>query len=198
MRRSLRAVIAVLLLGGLWAAPVAAAGGPAPTEPCVPGTVLEDASGVKWLCIYDELYGGPRWDLLPSGQAGARAWLHRSSSTGCVLGYAGLNGSSGGGASTIARSYRWPCAGAADRSSQPAGELRVRTVIQRFNGTWTVCRDTGYAYNTTASTGWRVGIDMGAGADCGSGTYRAWGFGAIYQGGAWRGSSLTTPTLFLR
>ncbi len=201
MRRLLRVVVTavtVTLFGVVSPAVVIAGAGGAPAEPCVPGTVWEDpSSGVKWLCIYDEMYGGPRWDVLPSGQSGARTWLARSSTYGCVLGAAGLSAASGGGASVIARSYRWPCAGAADRSSQPIGEIRVRMVIQHFGGTWTLCRDTGYAYNTSAATGWRAGIDMGGAPDCGTGMYRAWGFGAIYQGGAWRGSSLLTPSLFL-
>ena len=38
---------------------VHAAGAAAPTEPCVPGTVWEDqTSGVKYLCVYDEVFGG--------------------------------------------------------------------------------------------------------------------------------------------
>ena len=58
--------------------------------------------------------------------------------------------------------------------------------------------DSGYVYNTTTAWSWRVGIDMGSLADCGSGSYRAWGYAALYQGGAWRGSSLTTLALPLR
>ena len=36
--------------------PVQAGAGPPPNEVCVPGTVWEDlVSGVKYICIYDEL-----------------------------------------------------------------------------------------------------------------------------------------------
>jgi hypothetical protein len=38
---------------------------------------------------------------------------------------------------------------------------------------------------------------MGAAADCGSGTYRAIGFGSFYQGFLWRGGSLVSPSAWL-
>ena len=80
-------------------ATVRGAGGPAPNESCVPGTVWEDlASGVKYICIYDELYGGPRWELLSGGQRGASAWLYRSSTYGCASGQVGLTSLGGSGA----------------------------------------------------------------------------------------------------
>lgn len=174
--------------------------GGAPPEPCVPGTTWEDpASGVTWLCIYDELYGGSRWDILPTAtQRGVAAWLYRSSTYGCLFGQAGLTGPTGGGADAIMRTYRWPCRGALDRITQPAGELRSRAVIQVYAGGWSTCRDTGYLYNTGTASGWLAGFDMGAAADCGVGTYRAWGFGGFLQGGAWRLGSLITPSMPLR
>ena len=193
----------LLLIAGLLAAVgapgVRAGGGPAPGESCVPGTVWEDpASGVKYLCVYDELYGGTRWELLSSGQRGATAWLYRSSSLGCLRGQTGLASAGGGGAAAIARSYRWPCQRAAERSTQPAGELRARTVLQVYDGGWRTCRDTGYVVNTSAASGWLAGIDMGGAPDCGAGTYRAIGYGSMFQGGAWRTGSVVTPSLALR
>jgi hypothetical protein len=199
--RGMRLIVAsVMLVRLLGLAPVAAAaGGPAPGENCVPGTVWEDlASGVKYICIYDELYGGTRWELLASSQRGARSWLYRSSTQGCLFGTVGLSALSGGGADTIARTYRWPCSTAADRISQPAGELRTRIVVQRYGGgSWSTCRDSGYHYSTQPSGGWLAGLDMGSAADCGSGTYRALGFGAFYQGFLWRGGSLFSPWAWL-
>lgn len=178
---------------------VSAAGGPAPGETCVPGTVWEDTtSGVKYLCIYDEGYGGTRWELISSGQRGRAAWLYRSSTYGCLYGTAAITSIGGSGADAIMRTYRWPCLGVADRVSQPAGEIRSRIVIQAYAGTWSTCRDSGYLYNSTAASGWLAGLDMGVAADCGSGTYRAWGYGSFLQGGAWRGGTLATPSLFLR
>jgi hypothetical protein len=38
---------------------------------------------------------------------------------------------------------------------------------------------------------------MGMAADCGSGSYRAVGTGAFYEGGLWRGGTLFTPYLWL-
>jgi hypothetical protein len=176
-----------------------AGGGPAPTESCVPGTIWEDtASGVKYLCVYDELYGGTRWERLESGQTGSEGWLYRSSSLGCAYGQVGLTTIGGYGADSLIRGYRWPCQRSADRVNQPAGELRSRILIQRYNGGWSTCRDTGYLYSTTSANGWLAGLRMGIAADCGSGSYRAWGYGSFYQGGAWRGGSRITPVLPFR
>ena len=41
-------------------------------------------------------------------------------------------------------------------------------------------------------------FDMGSVADCGAASYRAWGYGAILQGGAWRSGSQVTASLYLR
>jgi hypothetical protein len=200
MHRVQRAASAIALVAALLG-PVssALAAGPGPSETCVAGTIWEDpASGVKYICIYDEAYGGTRWELLSGGQTGGRAWLARSSSTGCALGTVGITSLGGSGAAAFVRSYRWPCTTAAHRLSQPAGELRIRVLVQRYDGGWATCRDTGYRYSTTAASAWTTGIDMGTAADCGAGTYRVWGFGALYQGGAWRGGALASPPLALR
>lgn len=180
-------------------AAASAAAGPAPNEVCVPGTVWEDlTSGVKYICIYDELYGGSRWELLKSGQRGGEAQPYRSATNGCVDLAAAISMTSGGGADSVVRSYRWPCAHQWDRTTQPPGELRSRVVIQRYGSSgWSTCRDTGFAYNTATAYGWVAGIDMGSGADCGSGSYRALGFGGFFQGGSWRNASLTTPSAWL-
>jgi hypothetical protein len=191
------AVLAAVLLAAL--VPVAArVATPGPSEPCVPGTVWEDrSSGVKYICVYDELYGGSRWELLSSSQTGASLFTYRSSAYGCVFDTVALSLLGGGGGNTFVRSFRWPCAGAGDRASQPPGELRIRTVLQRFGTSWANCRDTGYAYNAAYAWSLVGGYDMGAAPDCGAGTYRTWGIGQLYQGGAWRGSGLATPSLFI-
>lgn len=194
----------LLLLSGLLLAVlgtpavVAAAAGPAPGDACVPGTVWEDpASGVKYLCIYDEAFGGPRWVLLSDGQRGTQGTPFRSATQGCLHLAVGLSALSGGGADAVARSYRWPCT-SGYRLSQPAGELRSRVVIQRYSGTtWTTCRDTGYLYNTAPAYGWVAGVDMGGASDCGSGSYRAIGYGGLYQGGVWRTGSYATTSAWL-
>lgn len=170
-----------------------------PTEPCVPGTIWEDVtSGVKYLCIYDELYGRPRWDLLDDGQSGSEGFTSRSSTTGCALDTIAISGVSGGGGNAMVRSMRWPCLTYGDRSPEPPGELRIRTVIQSYaNGIWATCRDSGYQYNNALTASLVGGIDMGATPDCGPRYYRTWGFGQVYQGGAWRGSALYSPYLWL-
>jgi hypothetical protein len=193
-----RALLGALLVGVVMAGGAVAAT-PAPTEPCVAGTVWEDqASGVKYLCVYDELYGGTRWELISSGQRGNRAWTYRSSTDGCIFLTVGLT-SIGGleGGNTFLRSYRWPCATVADRSFQPPGELRVRTVLQRYTTTWATCRDSGYG--TNAGSAWTLvaGLRMGKAADCGPGLYRTLGYGQVFQGGAWHGTSLLTPSMWL-
>ena len=192
------------LAGALLAGCVLAAGaagparaGNAPPEPCVPGTVWEDlGSGVKYICIYDEIYGGSRWEVLASSQSKGEASF-RSPSFGCARVTIGLSGLSGGGGDTMIRTSRWPCDGPGDRVAQPAGELRVRAVLQRYTTAWGTCRDTGYIYNTTTAFGWVAGLDMGTAPDCGVGYYRTWGVGGFYQGGAWRVTSTATPSLWI-
>ena len=179
--------------------PVLAAAGPPPNEVCVPGTIWEDlTSGVKYICIYDELYGGSRWELLESGrQRGTEEQPFGSSTYGCLDLYAAITGLNGSGADASVRTYRWPCTHQWERVPQPIGELRSRVVIQRYSGSaWSTCRDSGYAYNTSTAYGWVMGIDMGAGADCGSGTYRALGFGGFYQAG-WHTGGVIVPSLWL-
>jgi hypothetical protein len=192
-------IVCALLLAVLGSPDTAlAAEGPAPGDACVPGTVWEDqASGVKYLCIYDEAFGGPRWVLLSSGQRGVQGMPYRSTLDGCLHLAVGLSAMSGGGADTVARSYRWPCT-SGYRVAQPIGELRSRVVIQRYSGsTWSTCRDTGYRYNSGAAFGWVAGIDMGGASDCGAGSYRAVGYGGYYQGGSWRSGSYATPSAWL-
>lgn len=173
---------------------------PAPSEPCVAGTVWEDlASGVKYLCVYDELYGGTRWELLAGGQRGNESWTYRSSVNGCTFLTVGLTSIGGeGGGNALVRSFRWPCATIADRSVQPPGQIRVRTVLQRYGTKWGTCLDSGYG--TNAGSAWTLvaGMRMGKSADCGPGLYRTLGYGQVYQGGAWHGTSLLTPAIWLR
>lgn len=190
------AFVAVFLVGLL---PIgASAATPGPSEPCVAGTVWEDlSSGVKYLCVYDELYGGTRWELLSSGQTGSSLFTYRSSIYGCTFNIVALSMLSGGGGNSMVRSFRWPCAKFGDRTYQPPGELRVRTLLQRFGSSWSNCRDTGFSYNASTATSLVGGYDMGGTPDCGAGPYRTWGTGQLYQGGAWRGSSLTTPALYI-
>lgn len=191
------AALAAVLLTAM--APVgASAATPGPSEPCVAGTIWEDlSSGVKYICIYDELYGGTRWELLSSGQTGSGLFTSRSSIYGCTFNMVALTMITGGGGNSMVRSLRWPCVGSGDRLYQPAGELRVRTVLQQFTSSWTTCRDTGFAYSNTAAWSLVGGIDMGGAPDCGVGIYRTWGTGQFFQGGAWRGSSLGTPALYI-
>lgn len=191
------ACVAVLIVLSAPASVVAAGGG-APSEACVPGTVWEDpASGVKYLCIYDETFGGPRWVLLSDGQRGSAGMPFRSSVDGCLHLAVGLSARSGGGADAVVRSYRWPCT-SGYRTAQPTAELRSRVIVQRYGPTgWGTCRDTGYLYNSSVAFGWVSGIDMGTASDCGSGSYRAVGFGAFYQSGLWRGGSFVSPSAWL-
>jgi hypothetical protein len=85
-----------------------------------------------------------------------------------------------------------------DKLFQPAGELRARTRLQRWTGSaWQECKDTGYQYSNTSAYSWVVGFNMFGSPDCGNGSYRNIGYGSFYQSGAWRGSSLTSPSLYM-
>jgi hypothetical protein len=81
---------------------------------------------------------------------------------------------------------------------QPSGEIRCRTVIQRWNGSgWVSIVDTGYYYNTTSAWGWLKGYDMGAYPDGGVGTYRVTGYGWVYDAGLWRGGYWVSPSRYM-
>ena len=87
---------------------------------------------------------------------------------------------------------------AIQRIKTRARALRSRVILQRYGPSgWATCRDTGYLYNTGAAFGWVAGVDMGTAADCGSGSYRAIGYGSFYQGGGWRGGGYLTPVAWL-
>lgn len=201
VRRSVALTLLAIALALVGPMGVRAGDGPTPSEGCVPGTVWEDpGAGVKYLCIYDEAYGGTRWELLASaGQRGIAGWLYRSSAHGCLFGQTSITALGGSGADALVRSYRWPCRTAADRTNQPVGELRSRVQLQVYAGSgWTTCRDTGYRYSHLVASGWLASFDMGSVADCGTGSYRAWGLGGFLQGGAWRTGSQVTISLYLR
>ena len=71
-------------------------------------------------------------------------------------------------------------------------------MVQRYGASgWTTCRDTGYVYSSSVAFGWVAGVDMGTASDCGSGSYRAIGYGAFYQGGSWRAGPYVTPSAWL-
>lgn len=79
--------------------------------------------------------------------------------------------------------------------SQPAGEIRVRDVIQRSGAT---CVDTGWKYNASSSVNAFTHPNMGLVPDCGSGYYRSVGYGQVWQSGAWRGGSWTTANIWMQ
>ena len=122
--------VALVLLGAPTA--VVAAAGPVPSEACVPGTVWEDpGSGVKYLCIYDEVFGGPRWVLLSDGQRGTSGMPYRSTVDGCLHLAVGLSALSGGGARcrrplvSLAVHERIPRRPADRRAAQPGDPAAI-------------------------------------------------------------------------
>lgn len=67
-----------------------------------------------------------------------------------------------------------------------------------FSGaSWQECHDTGYVYSNVSAYSWVVGFNMFSVPDCGNGSYRNIGYGSFYQSGAWRGTSLTSPSLYM-
>jgi hypothetical protein len=80
---------------------------------------------------------------------------------------------------------------------QGSGEIRSRVVFQKWNGSsWVTCKDSGYGYSNGAVSEWAQSYNMYTAADCGAGTYRVISYGYMYDGGAWRGSHITTPTCY--
>jgi hypothetical protein len=153
------------------------------------------------ICIYDEETGQGRWAVWGGGQASVEGYTYSSSSIGCAHNMVGVisqyYGGNYNGGSSIVRSLYWPC-NFNNRLWQPAGELRARTVLQRWNGSsWVGCQDTGYFYSNTSSYSWMVGFNMFSAPDCGVASYRNWGYGSFYQSGAWRGTYRISPSMYM-
>lgn len=173
-------------------------------------TVIDPETQWVWRCTY----GGdnwPEWIWLPLGDI---SWLkdeefwgtQGSLAQGCVNALSGITNNIPtfgvlGGSSSV--SSLW--AGYDNdgklcdyHRTQPPGELRVRGVTSRWNGSqWVLCVDTGYIYN--GSTAWSIVASrtMGTVADCGSGYYRQETTGQIYDSGAWRVNSRTSPSRWM-
>lgn len=80
---------------------------------------------------------------------------------------------------------------------QGSGELRARVVFEKWNGSsWVTCVNSGYTYSNGAMSEWKRSHNMGATADCGSGSYRVRSYGHMYDGGAWRGGNYVTVPCF--
>jgi hypothetical protein len=84
------------------------------------------------------------------------------------------------------------------KKTQPPGELRARTYIQRWNGSsWYTCRDTGYTYSNVNAYSWMEGYNMGSTPDCGSGYYRGFGYGHLWESSVWRGGYRISPSIWM-
>jgi hypothetical protein len=205
IRRAL--LVLIILVACLGAAAPASADHPLPPEPCVPGTVWTDTqSGIKYLCIYVEAFGGGKWFLLGADDdsvADSQGFTFQNTINGCahntVAATSDYLGAPTNGFGSVLRSFVWPCVDVTDKSFQPAGEQRGRDVIQKWNGAaWVTVQDTGYVYSDVTAWTWVVGKNHGSAPDYGTGTYRNIGFGSFFQGGAWRGTSRTTPSIFMQ
>ncbi len=135
----------------------ASAATPGPSEPCVAGTIWEDlSSGVKYICIYDELYRGTRWELLSDGQTGTSLFTSRSSIYGCTFDIVALtcsraaaatawSGACGGRASARAIASTsppgscafGPCSSDSRRHGRRVGTPGSRTAVPQPGRWWT-------------------------------------------------------------
>ena len=77
----------------------------------------------------------------------------------------------------------------------PPGHIRVSYDLQKWNGSaWTFCRGTGWTYNSGAWN-WEVGVGNSYGsAPCGRGHYRTLAKAMVWDGSAWQGGSLWSPS----
>jgi hypothetical protein len=168
-------------------------------------TWTDPQSGDKYICLLDPENGFWWWH--PTGPSGSHresvGFTYASSSYGCawniVSTWSDYYGAptNGAGSAILSRFYSGSPACSGSAWVQPINEMRARTVIQRWNGSiWATISDSGYQYNNVSGTSWLVGLNMGSVPDGGPGTYRTLGYGSYYQGGAWRGTSRISPSLY--
>lgn len=75
--------------------------------------------------------------------------------------------------------------------NKPPGYLAVRAMLNKWNGSaWTVCRDTGYIYNSVTTYGLGIGPRYNRFGECGAGYYGNNSGTFVYHDGAWRGGTV--------
>lgn len=205
-KASVLALLMALLVGLSLPAVVRADGEPPECWGGADGDFWPDAeTGQWWECVFDLTFGwiwvdggGPPADFSNTGVS------FNTSSIGCVLNTGRIGGGGNwnyGGLSMVQSLF-----GGSDGDGnncdyhkvQPPGELRARAWMLRWNGTaWVACRDTGYVANPTSAWSYVGSFNMGSTADCGSGYYGTRGYGSIYEAGAWRGTYIFSPYLWI-
>lgn len=187
----LSCVIIVGLIGPLSVTPASAVGDEPPFE-CGPAVDGHEFIAKNFLVFRCGIVNG-RWRWNVVGVYGSTSSVVYNDATyGKLVSEAGLDKEPDPlvASASVANynpndSHRW----------QPAGELRVKAIIQYWNGSsWVDCVDTGYFYNVTNETQIITGFNMQANADCGSHDYRTISRGHAYDSGLWRGGSqITAP-----
>jgi hypothetical protein len=118
----------------------------------------------------------------------------------CVDAYAQIianhtTGELGGHSSTSAVFRNVDCAPwRRTRSVSGAGNIRVRYSLQRWDGSnWYTCRSTPFVLNTAGYLNVIASNSHGA-APCGRGHYRTLGQSLAWNGSAWEGGTIASPS----
>ena len=198
MRRILISFVAVAALFLASAGSVAAV--MPPVEDCTENGQIYINSEGAWRC-YLLGPGIGRWEKIGTQgtYATSKGYTYISSSLGCTWNQSFIESDYLGAATNSALSivywYQYTTACGPQPIYQPINEVRVKDVMQR-NGV--TVYDSGWRYNSTSSPAMFVHPNMGTVPDYGSGYYRSIGYGSVWQGGAWRGTSLTTAQVWMQ
>lgn len=204
MRRYIALARFTLLLGVLGAfasigVPPAAAHWPSwKCTPLIDGEHAEDdeVPGAYWGCDGEI----PAWVIVEWTPEDEVDWAHtyiNSSLNICVANFSSIQ------TNTIFSPYYHRSQVVAKTSgchvgkTQPVGDLRTQALIQRWNGSsWASCYGTGYTYNSVSGFSTYSGFSQGWSPDCGVGTYRTQAYGHVWEGMAWRGGWVFSPSLY--
>ena len=211
MSRLVRVLLLLTVLGASSLAIAPAVFADEPFPPCDAshdGDIWKDPqSGEEYECVLDPYNGF--WYWRPKGPA-ARVkpnigYTYKSSTYGCAFNIVSIASdyfgapSNGAGSGTYSRFFGGSPACKTSAQVQPPGELRGRTLIQEWTGSaWSNCVDSGFIYSNVSASSWLIGVNMFSVPDCGAGSYRAIGYGSFFQGGAWRGTSRTTTSIYMQ
>jgi hypothetical protein len=165
-----------------------------------------------WECVCRWSGGGTTrtcaWEVVPGPDPGAKrttGLTYVSSTYGCVTVFAEIASDYYGAdwnvglAAVNSRNYVAGDGCPGSVKYQPAGELRVRPVLQYLSGSsWLTCTAPAYTYNTGSRYTVSSYSNMGSVPDCGATYYRTVAYGYMYDGGLWRGGTITGTSYWMQ
>lgn len=191
MRRS--KPVAALLLATMLAigVPATFAASPAAADPraaCAEGSsrVIE-YEGMLWQCMRTG-FGGASWNIALGSLDDNYTVAARDHG---VFGYTwvGSTIATNNGGNHLGGSQVWAVADNGGTENHPAGTLRTRAEVVRYDGSrWVHCISNSWSTNTALQANWGSTVHMGAAPDCGAGTYSTIGVSEKNLFGSWFGA----------